>query len=94
MSGDQRLKAIVVDILLLDDDEYRDATGPDDVETWDSLGTVRIVEAVSHTFGYRMDIEEMVSVQSIGDIKSILRRRGVFGMESPARSAAEGRQEP
>lgn len=78
MSDDQRLKALLIEVLLLEDHEYRDSTGPDDVDTWDSLGTVRIVEEVHREFGYRMVPAEFVTVQSIGDIKSVLRERGVF----------------
>lgn len=78
MSDENRLKALLTDVLLLEEHEYRDSTGPDDIETWDSLGTVRVVEAVHRQFGYRMLPEEFIEVQSIGDIKSVLRARGVF----------------
>jgi acyl carrier protein len=78
MADDARLKDLLIDILLLDDAEYRDEVGPDDVGTWDSLATVRIGEAIHSEFGYRMLPEELVTVESIGDIKSVLRQRRVF----------------
>lgn len=75
--NDQKLKHLLVDILLIDDDQYRDDYGPDEIETWDSLAVVRIANAVEKEFGYSMSPEEMVSLGNIGDIKQILRSKQV-----------------
>ncbi len=75
--NDLKLKDLLVEILLIDDDQYRDDYGPDEIETWDSLAMVRIANAVEKEFGYAMSPEEMVSLGAIGDIKSILRSRQV-----------------
>jgi len=74
---DLKLKSLLVEILLIDDDQYRDDYGPDKIETWDSLAVVHIASAVEAEFGYAMSPEEMVSLGSIGDIKHILRQRQV-----------------
>ena len=75
--NDQKLFRLLVDILLIEENQYRDEYGPDEIETWDSLAMVAIATAVEKEFGYAMRPEEMVSLGSIGDIKAILRAQGL-----------------
>jgi acyl carrier protein len=75
--NDRRLWRLLEDILLIEEDQFRDEYGPDEIETWDSLAMVNIASAIEKEFGYAMSPEEMVSLGSIGDIKSVLRARGV-----------------
>jgi acyl carrier protein len=75
--NDVRLRALLEEILLIDDDQYQDNYGPDEIETWDSLATVSIAAALEKEFGHAMEPEEMVSLLSIGDIKDFLRSKGV-----------------
>ncbi|TFH31595.1 MAG: acyl carrier protein [Deltaproteobacteria bacterium] len=75
--NDLKLRNLLVETLLIDDDQYRDENGPDTIETWDSLAMVRIAVGVKDTFGYDMTPEEMVSLESIGDIKAILRSHDI-----------------
>ena len=71
------LKALLVDVLLIEDSQYRDEVGPLEVATWDSLALVLIAAAVEKSFGVVLDSEEVVSLESIGDIKAALSRHGV-----------------
>jgi len=71
--NDKKLLDLLFEILLIDVDQYRDENGPDAIETWDSLAMVRIATGIEEVFGYAMTPEEMVSLDSIGDIKAILR---------------------
>ena len=75
--NDLKLRNLLVEILLIDDEQYRDENGPDTIETWDSLAMVRIATGVEEAFDYSMTPEEMVSLDSIGDIKAILRSRDI-----------------
>jgi acyl carrier protein len=75
--NDQKLRRLLEDILLIDDDQYRDEYGPDEIETWDSLAMINIAAGVEKEFGYAMTPEEMVSLGSIGDIKQILNGQGI-----------------
>lgn len=75
--NDLKLRNLLVEILLIDDEQYRDENGPDTIETWDSLAMVRIATGVEEAFAYSMTPEEMVSLDSIGDIKSILRSHDI-----------------
>ena len=75
--NDLKLRNLLVEILLIDDDQYQDENGPDAIETWDSLAMVRIAVGVEEAFGYGMTPEEIVSLDSIGDIKAILRAHDI-----------------
>lgn len=74
---DLKLKRILVDVLLIEDNQYDDKNGPTEIDTWDSLAVVHIAVSVEAEFGYAMTPEEMVSLDSIEDIKRILREKRV-----------------
>jgi len=75
--NDLKLRNLLVETLLIEDEQYRNENGPDTIETWDSLAMVRIAVGVEEAFGYKMTPEEMVSLDSIGDIKAILRSHDI-----------------
>jgi len=75
--NDVKLRNLLVETLLIEDEQYRNENGPDTIETWDSLAMVRIAVGVEEAFGYKMTPEEMVSLDSIGDIKAILRSHDI-----------------
>ena len=75
--NDKKLFDLLEEILLIDENRYRDEYGPDEIETWDSLATVNIAAAVGKTFGYAMPPEQMAELESIGDIRRALRSAGI-----------------
>ena len=75
--NDLKLRNLLVETLLIEDEQYRNENGPDTIETWDSLAMIRIAVGVEEAFGYKMTPEEMVSLDSIGDIKAILRSHDI-----------------
>lgn len=78
--NDVKLRNLLVDVLLIDEDQYRDDYGPDEIDSWDSVGMVEIAVAIEKQFGYPLSPEEMVSLRSIGDIKRVLQPQGIeFG---------------
>ncbi|HWK33329.1 MAG TPA: acyl carrier protein [Hyphomicrobium sp.] len=53
------------------------STSPSDVDRWDSLQHIALVQAIETTFGIKLSMDEMMEIQSVGDIERILRRYGV-----------------
>jgi len=53
------------------------STSPRDVERWDSLQHIALVQAIETTFGIKLSMDEMMEIQSVGDIERILHRYGV-----------------
>ncbi len=72
-----KLQQLLMEILLIEEAEYRDESGPDEIGTWDSLAMVSIAAGVEKEFGYVMTPEEMVALNSIGDIKTLLRQHAI-----------------
>ena len=48
-----------------------------DVEAWDSLKHMEIVVAVEQRFDFQLTFDEIVAMQSVGDIKRVLREKGL-----------------
>jgi acyl carrier protein len=76
-ANNDKLRALLEEILLIEDSQYNDDYGPEEIETWDSLATINIANAVEKEFGYSMSPEEIVSLETIGDIKTILISKGI-----------------
>lgn len=72
-----QLKTLLTDIFMMDDAQFQDDNGPDEIEGWDSLATVSMAVAIQQEFGHHMTIEEVAQIRNIGDIKAYLRSKGV-----------------
>ena len=77
MTAGEQLKRLVIDILLIEDEEYVDANGPDEIATWDSLATVNIASAIEKSLGVRVPADDMAAFNCIGDIKDFCRAQGL-----------------
>ena len=75
--SEQKLRSIMMDILILDDDQYADNLSPYNVSTWDSLAMVEIAAAITREFGCEVRVEETVEIESLADIKALLRSKGI-----------------
>ncbi len=53
------------------------ATSPGDVARWDSLNHVALVSMIEQTFGISLSMDEMIEMQSVGDIQRLLARHGM-----------------
>jgi acyl carrier protein len=77
MSNRETLRALLLDVFLLEDDEFRFDLRREEVETWDSLGVVSVAVGIDETFGYHMTPEEATSITSVADIIELLRTKGI-----------------
>ncbi|PID38689.1 MAG: hypothetical protein CSB49_04375 [Proteobacteria bacterium] len=82
MNNAEKLKELVLDVLLIDDDQYHVDLNRADVSTWDSLGVVALAVGVHETFDHHMTPDEAVAVQSVRDIVSYLESKGLTFEES------------
>ncbi|MFD2671969.1 acyl carrier protein [Marinicrinis sediminis] len=77
LTADEQLKQLLMDIFLMEEEEYKDDNGPEEIEGWDSLATVSMAVALHQTFHHHMSVEEVTRIHTIGDIKAYLRSKGV-----------------
>ncbi len=77
-----RLTAIVRDIL---DDQtilLNRETTADDIEDWDSLAHINIILAVEKEFNIRFDLEELKPMENVGELLDVIQ-----GKMAPAAEA-------
>ena len=48
-----------------------------DVETWDSLKHMELIVSLETTFGLELSFDEIVAMQTVSEIKRVLKQRGV-----------------
>ena len=77
MTNRDRLKHLLMDVFLLEEDEFSFELMRDEIETWDSLGTVSLAVGVQETLGYHMTPEEATSMASVKQIMDLLQEKGV-----------------
>lgn len=73
----QKLRNLLIDVLLLTDQEFSFDLRREQVETWDSLAIVAIAAGIDETFGYHLTSDEAVSLTGVPDIVNILQREGI-----------------
>jgi acyl carrier protein len=77
VTGREKLNDLLMDVLLLEGGELSDELQRADLDTWDSLGVLSLAVGVEEVFGYHMTPEEVMRLDSIGDLVGLLRARGV-----------------
>ena len=78
MTNLEKLKALVIDVFLLDPSEFRLDLKREEVDTWDSLGVVAIAVGVKDTFGYHFTIDEASGIKGVKDIIDVLESKGIL----------------
>ena len=77
MNNHEKLKALLMDVFLIEESEYSLDMAQADVDTWDSLGLVSMAVGVEETFGYHFTQAEALSIKSVRDIVRILTSKGI-----------------
>jgi acyl carrier protein len=57
--------------------EIHPASGPAEIERWDSLQHIALVRIIEETFGISLSMDEMMEMRSARDIEAVLARHGV-----------------
>jgi acyl carrier protein len=72
-----KLKELIASILHIPTESVADQLTMSEVETWDSLQHMNLIASLEQEFGVEFTFEEIVSMQSVEVIKSVLRGKGV-----------------
>jgi len=76
-SNREKLRDLLLEVLLLSDEEFSFDLNREQVETWDSLAVVAIAAGVDETFGYHFTPDEAVGITAVHDIIKVLEREGI-----------------
>tara|TARA_B100000745_G_scaffold215586_1_gene143255 strand:+ start:1385 stop:1612 length:228 start_codon:yes stop_codon:yes gene_type:complete len=73
-----KLEEIIANIFELDASQIKKEMTPSDIETWDSLSQLNLISAIEKEFQIKLEIDEIFTVMKIGDIYSLLSKKGVL----------------
>ena len=71
-----RLNSVFRDIFGDDSISVTADTTSADIEDWDSLAHINLMDAVEHEFGLRFKMREVSSMQNVGDMIKLITERG------------------
>jgi len=77
MTDIEKLKDLLTDVFLLEENEFSFELSREQLNSWDSLGTVAMAVGIQDVFGYHMTPDEAMSVNQVQDIVDILKEKRV-----------------
>jgi acyl carrier protein len=73
---DEKVESVLAEVLQVPEAEITDGLAMKDVEAWDSLKHMELVVSLEQAFDTQLTFDEIVAMQSVGEIKRVLRARG------------------
>lgn len=73
---DTKLHSIIAETLHLPLGQVMDELEMSQVESWDSLQHMNLIASLEQAFGAEFTFEEIISMQSVAEIKRVLRSKG------------------
>ena len=73
----KKLSQIIAQVLEIDEKKVNDRTSPENTSTWDSYNALLLVSELEDNYKVKFTLEEIVSVKSVKDIKTALKKHGV-----------------
>ena len=70
----QDVDNIISDVFEIDVSDIEYSMTPDDIERWDSLGNLILINTIEDKFNITLDVEEIFSIEKIEDIYELLRK--------------------
>jgi acyl carrier protein len=74
--ADSKLKGILAQVLLIDEDKISDDTSRKKVKEWDSMAHLMLVSEIEGSFDVAMSDDDIMGIQTVGDIKKVLKKLG------------------
>ena len=75
---DQRVERLLAQLFKIPLAAISDELSMSDVEAWDSLQHMELILSVEQTFQIQLAFDDIVAMQSVGQIKQVLRQKGVI----------------
>ena len=72
----KQLCCLVAETLGLELESVSPATGPGNPPKWDSLAHIQLVAVIEETYGVQMSTDEIVNLQCVSDIATLLQEKG------------------
>ena len=76
---DGKVETLLSEVLQMRASEITDDLTMKNVDAWDSLKHMELIVALEQSFEIQLSFDEIVAMQSVSEIKRVLRERGVTG---------------
>lgn len=70
-----KLEEIFMDVFDLDEVDLFEDTTADDIDEWDSLEHINLIEAVEEEFGMKFKMGEVSTMKNVGEMVKIIKSR-------------------
>jgi len=74
---DGKVENLLSEVLQMRASEITDDLTMKNVDAWDSLKHMELIVALEQSFDVQLSFDEIVAMQSVSEIKRVLRERGV-----------------
>ena len=75
---EQNVEQLVAEVLQVPPTMVTDSFAMLDVDAWDSLKHMELIVSLEEKFGLQLSFEEIVTMQSVANIKRVLKERGAL----------------
>ena len=74
---DAKVQNLLSDVLQIPSSEITDDLTMKAVDSWDSLKHMELIVSLEQSFEIQLSFDDIVAMQSVSEIKRVLRERGV-----------------
>ena len=67
----------MADLFGIKNEDITDSLTMENTDGWDSLKHMELIVSIEQTFGIELSFEEIVAMQTLKDIKKILKEKGI-----------------
>lgn len=73
-----RIEDLIAEVLYLPSSEsITDESGPENIDSWDSLGHINIISAIEEEFDIEIEPEEIAEIETVANIKKLLSDKNI-----------------
>ena len=73
----QEIETLMADLFDIKTEDVTDSLTMANTDGWDSLKHMELIVSIEHTFGIELTFDEIVAMQTLKDIKKILKEKAV-----------------
>ena len=73
----EKFNKIIFDIFKLTPDKIKDSLPIEEIPNWDSMNYLLLIAELEKQFKVSFNMDEVLKVKSLGDIKNTLRSKGI-----------------
>jgi len=74
---DEKIESLLAEVLQISPSSVTNDLAMKNVESWDSLKHMELVVSLEQSFGIQLSFDDIVAMQSVGEIKRVLKERSM-----------------